>query len=196
LGNVTVEARFRSTTSHRISHHAIRSPGPGRPAVACPGPEVHCQGPVGPVTARARTWSWIWPGPCTLTAGCVAPGHRIGPAQSMTRPARRFSSAGITRVRYWESPPGRSHLASQPSLRTISRGKFPGRVRGLAPPLVSQALSPCPAPQAILRAGRPDCEGLWSRTGPGLENVTGRRDLRPWRQASRHPDSQILEAQK
>jgi len=30
----------------------------------------------------------------------------------------------------------------------------------------------------------------------GLENVTGRRDLRPWWQADRRPDSQILEAQK
>ena len=99
------------------------------------------------------------------SAGCVAPGHRVSPAQSRTRPARRFPSAGITRVRCWESPSGRSHLASQPSLRTISRGKFPGRVRGLAPPLVSQAPSPCSAPLAILRAGRPDGEGLWSAPG-------------------------------
>jgi len=130
------------------------------------------------------------------SAGCVASDHRVSPAHSTTRPARRFPSAGITRVRCWESPSGRSHLASQPSLRTISRGKFPGRVRGPAPPLVSQALTHCPAPLAIFRAGRSNCEGLWPPHRAGPDNVTGTRDLRPWRQANRRPDSQVLEAQK
>ena len=30
----------------------------------------------------------------------------------------------------------------------------------------------------------------------GLDNVTSRRDLRPWPEANRRPDSQVLEAQK
>ena len=59
------------------------------------------------------------------SAGCVASDHRVSPAHSTTRPARRFPSAGITRVRCWESPSGRSHLASQPSCGPSPGASFP-----------------------------------------------------------------------
>ncbi len=91
--------------------------------------------------------------PCLPGSSCMKLAER--------RPRRRAGQHAGT------AGPGQdaARLASQPFLRTISLGKFPGRVRGPAPPLVSQAPLPCPAPQAILRAGRPDCEGCWPRTG-------------------------------